>query len=351
MTGNKIPILITGVGGSGIGSQVLKAVRMSSLSLVVIGTDTTTVSTGAKEVDIFFTLPFASDPTYTDSVLKICKEQNIRIIFPGSEPELMVFSKNRQIFIDAGIIVPINTEAVIDTCLDKFKTNLFLLQNGFFFPKTFRITKLEDVPLVDFYPVVIKPNTGGSGSSGVMIAQNKDELLVFVSFLLNISPDLVVQEYMGDANSEFTVGVLSSLEGELINSIAVHRVIDNGLGNKIKVKNTSGRTELGKFLVVSSGISQGRVGKFPEVTKPCEEIAAKINSKGPLNIQCRFVNGKVFVFEINPRYSGTTPLRAMTGFNEPEIMIRKYVLNEKIETGFSFPEKTIMRTLKEVDVS
>jgi carbamoyl-phosphate synthase large subunit len=345
---NKIVVLVTGVGGSGIGSQIIKALKMSSLPLHIIGTDTTELSTGVKEVDKFYKVSLANDKEYIPALIDTCSNENVKIIFPGSEPELKVISKNRNFFSDANIIVPINTEHVIDICSDKFKTNQFLAEHGFSYPKTIQVTKLGDLPIVDFYPVIIKPNTGGSGSNGVMIAQNRDELNVFVSFLLNISSDLVIQEYIGDSESEYTIGVISTLEGDIINSIAVHRVIENGLGNKIKVKNNTGKKEFGKNLVVSSGISQGTIGKFPAITKQCEEIAMKLGSKGPLNIQCRFVNGKVYVFEINPRYSGTTPLRAMVGFNEPEIMIKKYVLGEQIQTGFSFPEKMIMRTLKEI---
>ncbi|MEP6595166.1 MAG: ATP-grasp domain-containing protein [Ginsengibacter sp.] len=345
---NSISVLVTGVGGSGIGSQILKALKMSSLPLSIIGTDTTDVTTGVKEVHHFYRVSPANDPGFVNEIIKICKSADVKIIFPGSEPELKVFSKHRHIFIKAGIVMPINTEEVIAICLDKYKTNVFLSENGFLFPRTCRITKIAEVAGIDYYPVVIKPNTGGSGSNGVMIAQNKEELTAFVSFLLNVYPDLVVQEYVGNAESEYTVGVITSLEGEFINSIAVHRIIENGLGNKMKVSNTTGKTELGKNLVISSGISQGTVGKFAEVTKQCEEIAKKINSKGPLNIQCRSVGGKVFVFEINPRYSGTTPLRAMVGFNEPELMIRKHILGENIKANFPFPEKVIMRTLKEV---
>ncbi len=345
---NKISVLVTGVGGSGIGSQILKALKMSSLQLNIVGTDSTEKSTGIHEVHYFYKVPLANDAGYVGGILEICRLQKIQIIFPGSEPELMVFSQQRQLFLQAGIVLPINSEEVIGVCLDKYKTNLFLSENGFSFPKTIKISRIEDIPQIDFYPVIIKPNTGGSGSNGVMIAQNKDELSVFVLFLLKISSDLVIQEYVGDSQSEYTVGVISSLDGEFINSIAVHRLIENGLGNKMKVKNYSCKDELGKSLVVSSGISQGTVGKFETVTKQCEEIARKIKSKGPLNIQCRLVGGKVFVFEINPRYSGTTPLRAIVGFNEPEIMIRKYVVGENIEPNFAFSEKVIMRTLKEV---
>ncbi len=343
-----ISVLVTGVGGSGIGSQVLKALRLASLPLEITGTDTTRASTGVKEVDHFHLLPPAKDPSYMEAVLRIGKERNIRVLFPGSEPELLVLSKNRKALEEAGILLPVNNHEVIEVCLDKFRTNQFLAQNGFAFPQSYRVKDVSDIPAVENYPVIIKPNTGGSGSNGVMIAQNRDELMVFVSFLLNVTTDLVVQEYVGDEQSEYTVGVLSTLEGEVINSIAVHREIASGLGNRIRVKNNTGRSELGKFLVVSSGISQGRVGAFPEVTKPCEEIARKLGSAGPLNIQCRYVNGRVMVFEINPRYSGTTPLRAMAGFNEPGIMIRKYILKENIEPHFAYPEKLIMRTLKEV---
>ena len=120
---NKITVLVTGVGGSGIGGQILKALQMSSLPLHIIGTDTTELSTGLKEVHQFYKIPLANNQEYIPMLLKICEKDSIKIIFPGSEPELKVISKSRHIFADAGIVVPINTENVIDICLDKFKTN------------------------------------------------------------------------------------------------------------------------------------------------------------------------------------------------------------------------------------
>jgi carbamoyl-phosphate synthase large subunit len=83
-----------------------------------------------------------------------------------------------------------------------------------------------------------------------------------------------------------------------------------------------------KSFVLSSGISQGEFRWFKEVCRVCEDIAEKIGSTGPLNIQLRLVNGKVRPFEINPRFSGTTSSRALTGYNEPEFYIRKYLLND-----------------------
>lgn len=48
-----------------------------------------------------------------------------------------------------------------------------------------------------------------------------------------------------------------------------------------------------------------------------------INSKGPLNIQCRMVDNELYVFEINPRFSGTSPFRTLFGFNEADILVTK----------------------------
>jgi carbamoyl-phosphate synthase large subunit len=180
-----------------------------------------------------------------------------------------------------------------------------------------------------------------------MIAQSNEELFVFTKFLLNSYDEFIVQEYVGTPDCEYTVGVLHDMNGELVNSIAVKRIITSSLGNRLKIKNKSGNSKFGDQLVISSGISQGEIGKYVQVTKQCEEIAQKLNSKGPINIQCRFVDDKVYVFEINPRYSGTTSMRAMVGLNEPELMIRYHYLNEIIERHASFKEGFVLRGLEE----
>ena len=75
------------------------------------------------------------------------------------------------------------------------------------------------------------------------------------------------------------------------------------------------------MLALSSGISQGAIVHFPELSREAETIATALGSNGPLNIQGRWDGVHFLPFEINPRFSGTTPIRAMAGFNEPEILI------------------------------
>ena len=340
-------VLITGVGGGGHGEQILKALRLSEKKYKIIGTDMTPVSKGLAVVDKSYIVPPASDAAYLDAVLNICKDNDVKVLFHGSEPELKVMSNNREKIADAGIFLPINSKEVIDTCMDKYKTNQFLHNFNFSFPKSARINSPGDIDNINFYPVVLKPSIGGGGSANTMIAQSPEELQAFCRYLLSIYPEFIAQEYVGTPEHEYTACVLTDLNGEYINSIAVKRMIMSSLGNRLKVKNRTEKKQLGETLAISSGISQGEIGKFEEVTGQCKEIALALNSKGPLNIQLRLVEGKVYVFEINPRYSGTTSLRAMVGFNEPDIMIRKHLLGEKIETDFNYKEGYILRGLEE----
>ena len=58
-------------------------------------------------------------------------------------------------------------------------------------------------------------------------------------------------------------------------------------------------------------------------------IAKRLGACGPLNIQCRLTEDGPSVLEINPRFSGTTSIRAAVGFNEPDILIRNFLENEE----------------------
>jgi carbamoyl-phosphate synthase large subunit len=193
--------------------------------------------------------------------------------------------------------------------------------------------------------VICKPLSGG-GSSNVFIAQDADELRPLSAYLLRYLGDILVQEYIGTPDSEYTVGVLTDLNGEMVDAIGVKRDVLTALSSRIRVPNRTGRKELGKALAVSSGISQGKIGRFGSITEYCKKVALAIGAKGPVNMQCRVVGDTIYIFEINPRFSGTTSLRAMMGFNEPDILIRIHLLGEVIGQ-VNYREGVILRGLDE----
>ena len=237
--------------------------------------------------------------------------------------------------------------------MDKEKTNRRLVELNFDSPKFTVITAKNDLAAIDWFPVVVKPSVGGGGSANVYIAQDRKELEGLAEYL-NLGENQIkffIQEYVGTPNQEFTVGVLHDMNGDYINAIAVKRALTGQLNIRMAVPNRTKKTELGSRLVISSGVSQGQIGRFPEVINQCREIAQAIGARGAVNIQCRLVNDVVKVFEINPRFSGTTSLRAMVGYNEPDVLIQKHIYGAAIEKDFFYEEATILRSLIETKVS
>jgi carbamoyl-phosphate synthase large subunit len=342
-----ISVMVTGVGGGGHGEQILKALRLADTDYEITATDMAPLSSGLVHADHAAIVPAASDPSYVSVLLELCAERGVRVVFHGSEPELKRMSSERERFAEAGILLPINPRAVIDTCLDKIATMEALSGHGFSVPRYERIATLADAERFDGLPAVLKPAVGGGGSAHLYLVQERDELLGCARMLLRLFPEFIAQEYVGTPEDEYTVGVLLDLNGRLINSIAIRRYILSALSNRIKVTNRTGRQDLGPVLAISSGVSQGEIGRFPEVTRECEQMALALGAAGPLNVQCRLVDGHACVFEINPRFSGTTSLRAMVGYNEPDILVRRHLLGAEIAPHFEYGSGVIMRSLSE----
>lgn len=343
-------VVVTGLGGGGLGEQILKALRLSTLQYRIVGCDVTKISKGLQEVDAPYLVPLAVDSDYVTSVLAVCRKEAARALFPGSEPELRALSRERGRLEQAGVFCPMNPESVIDLCLDKKRTMEGIRDRGFACPRTVAVGAPDDLESVDFLPAVLKPSTGGGGSSDVYVAQTKAELRSIAEVLLAARRDLVVQEYVGRPEDEYTVGVLVAMDGELLHSIGMRRSILSALSNRLRMPNRTGREELGPVLAISSGISQGEVGPFPEVTRPCEDLALALGCRGATNFQCRLVGGRPSFFEINPRFSGTTSARALFGFNEPDLLFRRHVLGEPIAPRFAYTEGHVTRGLAEVRV-
>jgi carbamoyl-phosphate synthase large subunit len=343
----RVTAMVTGVGGGGHGEQILKALRLAATPYRIVGSDITPYSSGLAAVDQPCLMPAPSDPAYIDTLLAVCAAEGVEVLFAGSQPELEALSAHRDAVAAARIFLPINPAEVIETCLDKVRTMEALAAAGFPVAAYRRIRSLRDAAAFAHLPAVLKPSVGGGGSANLYLVQDGDELIACARQLLGVYPEFIAQEYIGTPDDEYTVGVLVGMDGAVLNSIAIRRFILPALSNRLKVANRTARHDLGPVLAVSSGISQGRIGRFPEVTAPCEDIALALGARGPMNIQCRFVDERVHVFEINPRFSGTTSLRAMVGCNEPDTLVRAYVLGQEIEPHFAYREGVITRSLAE----
>jgi carbamoyl-phosphate synthase large subunit len=123
----------------------------------------------------------------------------------------------------------------------------------------------------------------------------------------------IAQEYIPHHGGEFTVGVLSDMDDCFLGAIALKRPLSAKLSIAIR----------GDDFLISSGYSRGHIGPYEEICSTASAIAEAVGSRGPLNIQGRIDADGCFVpFELNPRFSASTYLRTLAGFNEVDHFIK-----------------------------
>lgn len=321
---NAIKVLVTGVGGGGVGEGIVKALNLSK-GYEVYGTDIHSLSSTLFRVKKGFCVPPAMDSRYLQRILEICKKEAIKIVIPGSDIETAVIANNQKIFECERIKVIVNPPEVVNICRDGWKTHKFLGEKGFSTPKTWLPKLALKLSGKLKYPLIVKPREG-HGSLNLFSAKNKEELRVFLKMLGKRSIDAIVQKEVGSENEEYTIGIVVSQKGRIMSSIAMKRTLWGGASGKVIFD------------------------KFDEIKKYAEKIALALGAKGPINVQGRLTNKGFTVFEINPRFSGTAPIRAALGINEPDIAIRDF-LGMKIKKQRPVNQKfAIVRGFQEVYV-
>lgn len=345
----QLSVLVTAVGGIGNGEQILKSLRLAREGRYrVIAADMAPWVPQFALADHAVRLPSAREPDYLEALEAVCRAYGVRAVFHGSEAEMMIFARERERIRSWGVLPMINEPDLIALCNDKAALSHRLDRLGFHPPRTVEIRTADDVARISDFPVIVKPVTDGGGSRNTHIARNPRELGLILS-LLEGAGRFLVQEYVGRPEDEFTVGILHDMDGRFVASSVLRRDLSSLLNVAMRTANTTGRAELGPTLVISSGVSAGTFGPYPEISGQCRAMAEALSSRGPLNFQCRVVDGVVRVFEINPRYSGTTSLRAMAGVNEPDLMLRTHVLGEDIPRDLMPRPVRIIRSLLETE--
>jgi carbamoyl-phosphate synthase large subunit len=330
-------VLVAGIGGASLGTEVVKALHKAG-DYIVFGCDVSEHAYGHYDPALAgsFVPPRAG---YAAWILRWCQENEIRAVVPGGEEPLALLSREMDFFAAHGILIAANSPEVVQTCSDKGALFDRLRTLGIPCPKTEVLRDPSQLPAIPF-PWVVKPAVGTGGSSLVFLAATADEARAYLALILSQRATALVQEYVSVDDGEFTVGVLSLPDGRLVGSVAMRRLFHTKLSVSLRCAHG----------LISSGYSQGLIQDFPEVRRQCEAIAAALGSRGPLNVQGRLRGADLLPFEINPRFSASTHLRAMAGFNEIDLYLRTVVDGAKPEVGPIHPGY-YLRSLTEAFVS
>src|SRR5579864_8095416 len=292
----------------------------------IVTSDIDAQAAGLYQSDIGILVPAASSSDYIDYMIKICTEQNIQGIFVGSSEELfpIAFAKEK-IEKETGAIVFTNPIDVITTGIDKWKTFEFLKKNGLPCAESSLPENQEDLIEKFGFPLVVKPREG-YGSLHFYIVNNRDEIRQAISAIQHAGWHPIIQEYLDGKNVKFTSGVVVDRTGKTVmSSISMRKTLKQGQTYKAFVDD------------------------FHDVRKSAEETAMKFGCRGSINIQAKMSENVPKIFEINPRFSATCPIRAVAGVNEPDIVFRNFVLGEEIKIDV-YQKLVCMRYWNEVYV-
>jgi carbamoyl-phosphate synthase large subunit len=294
-----INVLVTGVGSCGVGEGVAKAILLQPNRYRLIAANMSADAPLLYRAAASALLPPANAPDYLERVENLCRRESVQYVAPGSEPELRVLASNAGRLAGWGVVLLANPLAVVDIGDDKWRTFQHLSAHTLGTPRTALPPVLPAFLDQAGFPLVVKPRRGHA-SQNVFVVADRAELEAVLTYLSLRRIEVVVQEHVGTAGSEFTVGVLTGLDGTLLGSIAMRRRLMGGFSQMIEVED------------------------FPEVRQYAEAVAASAGARGPLNIQLRWTADGGRAFEINPRFSGTSPFRAIAGFNEADLLIRHH---------------------------
>ena len=316
---DKKKVLVAGIGLGSLGLELLKCLRLDD-SFTVYGADIEKNAYGHFDSRFAETFTVRSSPTesYCDDLIRICHEKDIKYITPGAEATNKIICLHQDRFHDEGIFPLVNSLRVFNICSNKVQCNEFLKSNALSSIDTVLVPNGGSLNEFSRFPCGVRPATYSGGSNLVFIAENIEEARFFVGYLASREIDSCVQEYI-DSSDEFTVGVLSSPEGKILSSIALKRNLSSKLSRLLSYGDR----------IISSGWSQGRIEQFPNICKQAEQIALALGSTWALNIQGRVKDGVFVPFEINPRYSGTSYFRAMSGVNEILIGLNYLMTGQK----------------------
>ena len=268
------------------------------------------LSSACQVSDGAFQLPLVSDPNYINLLLALCKQNNVCLVIPTIDTELLLLAKHRTSFLKQGITIVIPHSDFVNLCRDK------RLMHQFF--------ELHHIPVAREYskfdyqlPLFIKPINGSRSVDTYLI--NKHEELTEYHFKNN---DLMFLEYLDhDFYEEFTCDLYYGKDHMLKCVVPRKRIeVRDGEVNKgITEKNA-----LVSFIRTHLNEIPGVIGCLTSQFFKHKETHA------------------VYGIEINARFGGGFPLTYLSGANYPKWLIQEYLFDATLTFFNDWEDRLLM---------
>ena len=236
----------------------------------------------------------------------IQEKENIDVLIPNFDAEIMTFIKLKPILNKMGIKMLIPTKEQFEERL-KGELNKFGEKLGIKVPKSktvFTINELEET-LDDFdYPVVIK----GKFYDAYIATNTEQAKNFFYKISAKWGAPIIIQEFIN--GNEFNITALGDGKGNLLGAVPMRKTF---------------LTDKGKAW---AGISIDD----PRLLKMANDVISKTKWAGGMEIELmkEEKTNDLYLLEINPRFPAWVYLANGCGQNHPEMLV-KFLMGEKVD--------------------
>ncbi len=312
-------VLVTSISKkTGLLKAVKKACNKFGTQVLLIGGDVNKNAIGKHFVDVFWEMPKLNELS-TEKIITYCKDNNIKLIIPTRDGELLFWSKMKTELKSNGIAVMVSNSEAIERCLDKlnFYETLSKL-NIPAIPATKNINSLTDVERF-----VVKEQFG-AGSLSIGLNLTKEQAIEHANKLQ--AP--IFQPYI--SGKEVSVDVYIDNKGKTKGVIVRSR--DEVVNGESQITTTVSNPELEKLSI---------------------SLAEKIKLSGHIVLQIMVdADEKSHIIECNSRFGGASTLSVHCGLDsfywalleafENDISEYPFIRPTKQKTQIRFPEDIIV---------
>jgi biotin carboxylase len=247
-----------------------------------------------------------AEQAFVDAMLNVCERDRIDTIFPSNDPWIYVLAKNRELFAEHGVLVPLPDYETVLKPLDKYQTIRCAQEAGFPTPRTYLPESDEDFERIIAEtpsPWMVRPRFT-SGGRGMKIVTEACRLKATARATAAAHGTPMIQEYIPGRGTQSYYIVLdrSGLPISVVAPKVVRvtgRVLRNSTGASVTAANAPFAAEAVRLLA--------RIGWWGGAT-----IQTKTDAR----------DGMPKLMEINPRCGTQLWSRTEIGINEPLLWLR-----------------------------
>lgn len=302
-------ILLTSVGRRAYMVKYFQEVLGNTGKVHVCNSDDQTVA--FHYADQAIVSPLIYDKDYIPFLLNYCKKEKIDILISLFDIDLLMLAQNKNRFKKIGTQVIVSDPDFVSICNDKWKTDCFLRENGFYTPRTFLTIEKTKQAISNgllTYPLFVKPRFG-CGSISIGVAEDANEL----DFLFRKTEKAVRNSYLKYESAAVDNVVLIQ---ECLNGQEYGADLINDLnGNPVNVI-------LRKKLAMRSGETDiAELTSNLNIEAELKRLANLTNHIANLDTDVFLVNETPYILEMNARFGGGYPFSHLAGCNLPAAIV------------------------------